>query len=192
MTRVEYILNKLNGKVLDVGYFACTLHQEILKKQGRDNVYGFDIELEKNANKKYYKKGSAEEKLPYNSNEFDTLLAGELIEHLKKPKKFVKEANRILKKNGLLIITTPNRGSLINRIFHNNETPIHFSLFTWHELKMLLITNGFEVVDYWAMSYDLESSEGTNNPWSFKIRSLSDYFLPKSLREELVITVKKK
>ena len=192
MDRVEYILNKLHGKVLDVGYYACSLHEEILKKHGRKNVFGFDIELEKNADKKYYKKGSAEEKLPYKTNEFDTLIAGELVEHLKRPVVFVKEAQRVLKKGGIMVITTPNRGSLINRIFHNNETPIHYSLFTWPELKLLLEKNGFKVANYSAMAYNIESSEGSANPWSFKIRSLTDYFLPKSLREELVLTVKKK
>ncbi len=192
MNRVEYILDKLNGNVLDIGCYACTLHKVILEKHGRNKIHGFDIELEKGASKKYYKIGSAEKKLPYKANEFDTIIAGELIEHLKKPEIFVKESNRILKKGGVVVITTPNKTSLINRIFHNNETPIHFSLFTWDELKKLFVSNGFEVVDYSAMSYDIESSEGSDNPWSFKVRGLSDYFLPKSLREELVVTFRKK
>jgi 2-polyprenyl-3-methyl-5-hydroxy-6-metoxy-1,4-benzoquinol methylase len=192
MNRVQYIISTLNGKVLDVGYYACSLHEQILKKHGRQNVFGFDIEIEKGANPKYYKKGSAERKLPYKSEEFDTIIAGELLEHLKKPEVFLKEANRIIKKNGKIIITTPNRGSLINKIFHNNETPIHFSLFTLKELKALLEKNGFEVIDYNAMSYTIESSEGSANPWSFKLRALSDYLLPKSLREELLITARKK
>jgi ubiquinone/menaquinone biosynthesis C-methylase UbiE len=189
MNRVEYILDKLNGKALDVGYYACSLHEAILKKHGRKNVFGIDTETKKNTI--YYKKATAE-KIPFKASEFDTLIAGELVEHLKKPELFVKETNRVLKKGGVMVITTPNRGSLINRIFHNNETPIHFSLFTWSELKVLLEKNGFEIVDYSAMAYNVESSEGSANPWSFKLRGLSDFILPKSLREELVVTVKKK
>ena len=189
MNRVEYILDKLNGKVLDVGYYACTLHEEILKKHGREKVFGVDTETKKNT--KYYKKATAE-KIPFGSNVFDTLIAGELIEHLKKPALFVKEARRVLKTGGAMVITTPNRGSLINKIFHNNETPIHFSLFTWEELKKLLEKNGFEIINYSAMSYNMESSEGTSNPWSFKFRKISDFVLPRSLREELVITAIKK
>jgi len=128
MTRVDYIKKRCQGKILDVGYFACTLHEEVLNTSGRENVFGIDTETKKNT--KYYKKATAE-KIPFKANEFDTLIAGELIEHLKKPSLFIKEANRVLKKGGKMIITTPNKGSLINRIFHNNETPIHFSLFTW-------------------------------------------------------------
>jgi len=189
MNRVEYILDKLNGKILDVGYYACTLHEEILKKHGKENIFGIDTETKKDT--QYYKKATAE-KIPFQANTFDTLIAGELVEHLKQPEKFITEANRVLKKGGIMIITTPNRGSLINKIFHNNETPIHFSLFTWKELEKLLEKNGFEVVDYSAMAYNIESSEGSANPWSFKVRKLSDYFLLKSLREELVVTVRKK
>jgi 2-polyprenyl-3-methyl-5-hydroxy-6-metoxy-1,4-benzoquinol methylase len=189
MGRVNYIKKRCTGKILDVGYYACTLHEEVLKAGGEKNVFGIDTETKNNT--KHYKKATAE-KIPFKANMFDTLIAGELVEHLKNPKNFVKEAWRVLKKGGALVLTTPNRGSLINRIFHNNETPIHFSLFTWPELRSLLEKTGFEVADYSAMAYDIESSGGSAKPWSFKIRGLSDFVLPKSLREELVVTVRKK
>jgi len=38
---------------------------------------------------------------------FDTVVSGEVIEHLEKPELFIKEAARILKKGGKLLITTP-------------------------------------------------------------------------------------
>ena len=190
MNRVEYIKKRLNGKVLDVGYYACTLHEEVLKTAGKENVYGIDTETKKET--KHYKKGSAEGRMPFSANEFDTLLAGELVEHLKNPEKFIKEANRVLKKGGKIIITTPNKDSLVNRIFHNNEAPLHFSLFNTKTLTKSLNKNGFEVEDYTYLSYTRESSEGSNNPWSFPLREAISLILPKKLREELVVTARKK
>jgi 2-polyprenyl-3-methyl-5-hydroxy-6-metoxy-1,4-benzoquinol methylase len=48
--------------------------------------------------------------LPYNFKDSfaDTIIAGELIEHLENPLGFLNECHRILKPGGVLIITTPN------------------------------------------------------------------------------------
>lgn len=40
---------------------------------------------------------------------FDVIVSFETIEHLPNPKKFVEECSRLLKKNGLLIVSTPNK-----------------------------------------------------------------------------------
>jgi 2-polyprenyl-3-methyl-5-hydroxy-6-metoxy-1,4-benzoquinol methylase len=188
MNRVQYITSRLNGKILDVGYYACTLHGEILRTAGKENVFGVDTELKKETPN--YKKASAE-KIPFQTQSFDTIIAGELIEHLKKPELFIKEANRLLKKDGKLIITTPNKESLLNKIFHNNETKIHLSLFSYSELENLLKKNNFEVIDFSPMPYTFESSEGSSNKWSFLPRKLISIFLPKKLQEEIVLTARK-
>ncbi|MFA4907173.1 MAG: class I SAM-dependent methyltransferase, partial [archaeon] len=130
MNRVEFIVSRIHGKTLDVGYYCGTLHKALVKYLPRHNVYGLDIE---GKNSEHYKVGSAE-KMPFRAGEFDCIVAGELIEHLKEPEKFVKECNRALKRSGIVIITTPNRESLVNRITRSYFTPIHFSLFTKREL----------------------------------------------------------
>ena len=47
------------------------------------------------------------ENLAFPSESFDLILASEVVEHLWDPKNFFKETSRILKPNGLLIISTP-------------------------------------------------------------------------------------
>jgi len=188
MDRVEYITSRIRGCVLDVGYYACSLHKEIIKAHGAINVYGVDTETKKENT--YYKRASAE-KIPFPNKKFDSIVAGELIEHLKNPEKFIKEANRILKKNGKLIITTPNKDSLMNKIFHNNETKIHLSLFNYDELKRMLKENEFEIIDFSPMPYTIESSEGSSNKWSFFPRKIISMVLPKKLKEEIVLTARK-
>lgn len=45
----------------------------------------------------------------------DVIIAGEIIEHLFTPFKFLKECHRILKEGGIIVISTPNLCSLKNR-----------------------------------------------------------------------------
>jgi len=49
-------------------------------------------------------------------NNFDTIIALELIEHLWNVDNFLKECRRLLKKGGVLIISTPNVKYCVNRL----------------------------------------------------------------------------
>lgn len=51
-------------------------------------------------------------KLPFKDNTFDKVSCSETIEHIPNWKKAAKEMKRVLKKDGLLVITTPNKKSL--------------------------------------------------------------------------------
>jgi len=46
--------------------------------------------------------------LPFQDQEFETILSFETIEHLPKPKKFISELSRIIKPGGYLVLTMPN------------------------------------------------------------------------------------
>lgn len=48
-------------------------------------------------------------KLPFPDNTFDAVLSIEVIEHVKSPNLMLKEIERVLKREGFLIITTPNK-----------------------------------------------------------------------------------
>jgi len=51
-------------------------------------------------------------KIPFKNNIFDKVLCSETIEHIPNWEKTINEIQRILKKDGLLVITTPNMKSL--------------------------------------------------------------------------------
>lgn len=48
-------------------------------------------------------------RFPYPEEHFDVVVAFEVIENLERPEEFVKEANRILKRDGTFIMTTPDK-----------------------------------------------------------------------------------
>jgi SAM-dependent methyltransferase len=56
------------------------------------------------------------EALPFSSGEVDWIFAIEVIEHLENPRFFVREAIRVLKAGGKLVLTTPNNSSFRARL----------------------------------------------------------------------------
>lgn len=56
------------------------------------------------------------ETFPFENETFDAIVAGDIIEHIYDVELFFKECNRILKKGGYLIITTPNLATLQDRV----------------------------------------------------------------------------
>ncbi|MEW6295726.1 MAG: methyltransferase domain-containing protein [Candidatus Diapherotrites archaeon] len=183
-TRVDLILSYTKGKILDVGYVCGTLHQQLIKKVRKRNIYGLDTETKKENN--YYKKGNAE-KMPYANKSFNTVVSGELIEHLKHPEKFIKESYRVLKKNGVLIITTPNKYSLINIITKSYNAKLHFNLFGKRELIKIIERNGFKVLKFQCFPYTEESNYGSKHKKLFFLRELIHPLLPQPLQEEMVV-----
>ncbi|NOQ29832.1 MAG: methyltransferase domain-containing protein [Helicobacteraceae bacterium] len=95
-----------------------------LVTQGYD-VWGMDLMDYKDIDN--MKIGNAEEIWPYQDNEFDIIVMGEILEHLTCDIPALKEANRVLKDDGKLIVTVPYYDS--NDSYHirmyNEETLVH-------------------------------------------------------------------
>ena len=63
-----------------------------------------------------YKLDVEEDNLPFEDNYFDSVYCGEIIEHLLTPDHLLKECKRVLKREGVLVVTVPNACSIRNRI----------------------------------------------------------------------------
>lgn len=99
------------------------------------------------------------------SNQFDIVICSEVIEHVKQPDRIINLAHRILKKNGLLILTTPNNPKLWTVL---DEYAQHIKRFRAEEIKALLAnykilklyTIGFPFMRVIISSYNLFSKFG--------------------------------
>ena len=100
-------------------------------------------------------------------NSFDVVIFSEVIEHLRiSPIRALLEINRILKPEGLLLITTPNVARLSNilRLFigknivemfpdddselnHVTDRMTHIREYTMDELKMLSRRTGYKIIE---------------------------------------------
>ncbi len=89
------------------------------------------------------------ENLPFKNEFFDFSYSGEVIEHLYSPLKFLKEVNRVTKRGGAFVITTPNSDRLINRV-RGFKIPLsreHVNEMNMKELEVMLGEAGFEIVE---------------------------------------------
>ena len=100
--------------------------------------------------------------LPWPDGSFDLVACVEGIEHLENGFSFLREAGRLLRGGGLLIVTTPNTVSLRSRVrffasgfYHRDTLPLtesgrhpmhHIGLRTFPELRYALHTSGFRLV----------------------------------------------
>jgi 2-polyprenyl-3-methyl-5-hydroxy-6-metoxy-1,4-benzoquinol methylase len=103
------------------------------------------------------------ESLPWKDESFDCILMSEVIEHLEKPQISVREAVRVLRHGGRLLVTTPNYRSFwpimewtVDRL---NMAPKmageqHISRFHPSSLKSLLTGSGL-TVEYAGSIYNL-------------------------------------
>jgi len=73
-------------------------------------------------------------------NSFDAVTMNHVIEHVHDPVETIEEAWRVLKKDGCLVMTTPNAGSISRKFFRGTwrgfEVPRHLWLFTAETLSM--------------------------------------------------------
>ena len=80
------------------------------------------------------------EKLPFNNQSFDVILLLEAIYYIEDTDTFFKEAVRLLRPNGKLMICYPN-----NEWENFNPSPFTFNYFTHKEMADLMKTHNFEV-----------------------------------------------
>jgi SAM-dependent methyltransferase len=81
------------------------------------------------------------EKSPIKSHSFDTVIIIQVLQFIFEPTKVIAESNRILKKNGRIIIQVPQSGNL-------HGVPYHYYNFTRFWLERTLTENNFKIIDY--------------------------------------------
>lgn len=115
----HYVNNKKGKKLLDIGCADGSFAALLQKRFGFDS-YGIDIspKVVKRARLNGIKArvGNLSEKLPYKKCMFDVVIMCEVIEHIFDTDFLLNEVYRVMKKNGLLFITTPNVASFTSRV----------------------------------------------------------------------------
>lgn len=151
--RIEKVVNVLRryppGKLLDIGYSKGSF-SDYLAEVGW-NCTALDLNEHQHP-KVMTISCDLNEGLPVESEKFDVITAGEVIEHMINEGAFLEECRRVLKKGGILVLTTPNLAFILNRfLVLLGKTPMfvyapyHYHFHTKKTLVSLLEDRGFGV-----------------------------------------------
>jgi len=119
LKKMKKLVAGFAGRVLDVGCGNCWTNQLFDGNQ----VEHFGIDISDNALKRAEKKGVTVKKvdldshpIPFEDHFFDLVVCSDIIEHTLYPENVLKEARRVLKEGGHVIVVVPNIASWFNRI----------------------------------------------------------------------------
>ena len=109
---------------------------DMLRSAGAAGVVGLDRSMEAvaygrdrhSATQPDYVVGDAQ-CLPFGDQQFDAVVSFETIEHLDDHRRFLDEIKRVMRPDGLLIVSTPNRG------VYPEGNPFHTKEFTFEEFE---------------------------------------------------------
>lgn len=171
---LEYNFSNLAKKIIavDVDRKNLKMCKKYIKEKNVNFIFGNALEL------------------PIKTNSLDTVIASELIEHLpkKQEKIFFAEINRVLKKDGVLYLTTPFN-SFWSTFFDPAWWLIRHRHYSHNNLKMIAKNNGFVEIKY-KVGGKWWSLLGLLNmyicKWVFKKEKIFKYFFDKKETEEFV------
>jgi len=169
---IRHVLNLNPNNILDIGCGNGLLINELLKQGYKGKCYGTDVYVSKSVGNYEYKVSDITDGLPYSSLKFDCVILGEVVEHIPNTDNLLREIYRVLRKDGYLIITTPNLVCWFNRIivplgiqplFTETSSEIklgriwpslgqgkksegHLKIFTHRSLQEILEYVGFKVI----------------------------------------------
>jgi SAM-dependent methyltransferase len=145
--RIPYLVDAVGGpgrRVLDLGCRSGAVSERFLPG---NEVVGLDVD--RAALKLAEERGivpvhaNVEEPLPFDDASFDAVVAGELLEHVRRPEELVAEVRRVLRAPGVFAGSVPNAYRLKSRLLFllgrpPEDDPTHLHMYSPADLRHLL------------------------------------------------------
>jgi 2-polyprenyl-3-methyl-5-hydroxy-6-metoxy-1,4-benzoquinol methylase len=143
---------KSGSKILDVGCKHAFLIDLLAEKGIEVDYYGIDIS-EKVIESLKSKKGTFQvcdimKGLPFDSEKFDYIFCLEVIEHVESPTLLLNQFNRVLKKDGVLMLSVPNVYNwicIVAEMFKFPDTEGHIQAFTRQNIYKIADFAGYKI-----------------------------------------------
>ena len=136
LKNIKELGNNISGKTLDVGC-GTKPYEKYFKSS---EYIGLEIETTVHSEiskADFFYNGT---KFPFNNNEFDSVVTNQVFEHVFNPDNFLSEINRVLRKDGMLLLTVPF-------VWDEHEQPYDFARYSSFGIKSVLVKKGFEIVN---------------------------------------------
>lgn len=128
----------ITGRTLDVGCGTKPYEKLFLSTTSYIGLELDAVANRKNKKADYFYTGTT---FPFRNDEFDSVIVNEVLEHVFSPSDFLSEIYRVLKPNGILLMTVPF-------VWDEHEQPFDYARYSSFGLKHLLEKSGFEVIEY--------------------------------------------
>jgi SAM-dependent methyltransferase len=154
---IKAIAPQITGRTLDVG---CGSKPYKFLYNSSEYI-GLEIDTKENKSLKdadYYYDGN---NFPFNDNDFDSIVANEVFEHVFNPDNFLNEINRILKTDGKLFMTIPF-------VWDEHEQPFDYARYSSYGIKSILEKHGFAIVEQRKSVSDIRVIFQLLNLYTFK------------------------
>jgi len=157
---------KLGGRLLDIG--CGTKPYEFMFNV--DEYIGIEIDDEGRKNHTHADFLYDGEVMPFEDKSFDSALSSEVIEHVFNPDTLLKEVNRVMKMNGIFLMTTPF-------FWEEHGQPYDYARYTSFGLEYILDKNGFEVIEQKRCCNGIEVVFQTMSNYLFRVFKLKFPFI---------------
>ncbi len=145
-----------NGQLLDFGAGQGDFLKKMTSSPFKFMYHGVDLMYSKVTGVNWYVQ-DLNKKLQFKDGQFDVITCIEVIEHLENPRQMVRDLSRVLKADGVLVLTTPNNESwrsIISYIFRghfvaftDSSYPAHITALNQTDLYRILKECGFQRMD---------------------------------------------
>lgn len=163
---IEILENEPRAKLLELGAGGGSLAKRVKDKGFEVMAQDIDEGRFQHKHEIEFRQGDLNQGLPFGDGSFDYVVMLEVIEHLQNPYFVLREINRVLKTEGILLLSTPNILNLKSRfrfLFEGTydyfrEPPlelstspshgffdIHLFAYKYPELEYILFDTGFEI-----------------------------------------------
>jgi len=135
-THIKDIAPNITGRTLDIGC-GSKPYKSLYKSS---EYVGLEFDTPENRrikNADYFYDGNT---FPFNEDDFDSIVASEVFEHVFNPDNFLDEIHRILKKDGKLFMTMPF-------VWDEHEQPFDYARYSSYGIKAILEKHGFEILE---------------------------------------------
>lgn len=158
---IKLFSHYIRGKVLDIGC-GQKPYQYLFNST---EYIGLEIDTPENRVSKEADYFYDRKTFPFKNEEFDSVLATQVFEHIFEPGDFSKEINRVLKTNGTLLLTVPF-------VWDEHEQPFDYGRYTSFGIKSILEKCGFEVLEQRKNLNDIRIVFQMINAYFYKVFSV--------------------
>jgi len=146
-----------------IGYKGIDMSEEAIKICQEKNLNCEQITVKKLAEKE--------------NNKYHVVTCFQTIEHIENPTGFLRSVKQLLKKNGIILLTTPNNDTPLRKLLGSRwsiyNTDSHFVFYNEKTIKKLLMNMGFSkirvAIDDWRFMSSRYIFSRLNIPFFYKL-----------------------